>query len=107
MLSKPSVSACCAMARIVSYGRLRLFSRSFARKTINPIFTACPQLSAEHNISLPEVYSSATRNPYAPLFRGSAGSARLSTSLYAEKVTESFLIDRVFTEEMELQNLHP
>src|SRR5262245_57795342 len=49
MLSKPSVSACCAMARIAAYGRLRLFARSFARKTISPIFTAYPQLSSEYD----------------------------------------------------------
>ena len=35
------------MARIVSYGRVLLFSRSLASMTISPIFTACPQLSSE------------------------------------------------------------
>src|SRR5262249_14829924 len=46
-LSKPSVSACCAMARIASYERLLLVSRSFARRSVSPIFTNGPQLSSQ------------------------------------------------------------
>src|SRR5258706_11154051 len=46
-LSKPSASACCATARIDSYERLLLVARSFASKSVSPIFTECPQLSLE------------------------------------------------------------